>query len=164
MGVRDGVIEAEIGIILRRLSCTVATAESCTGGLIADRITNVSGASDYFMAGAVTYSNKAKEECLGVPKGLIAMHGAVSAEVAGAMAEGIRRRMGVDFGLAVTGIAGPAGGSAAKPVGTVYIAVSGAKEVVVRHFSFAGERINIKAQTSEEALRMLLTYIEKKPA
>ncbi len=154
------MIEQEIGVILRRRSATVATAESCTGGLIADRLTDIAGASDYFMAGAVTYSNESKERCLGVPGDLIAHFGAVSKEVAEAMARGVRQRLSVDFSVAVTGIAGPTGGSPAKPVGTVYIAVSGPAGTVVRHFLFSGARTDIKMQTSEKALQMLRTYLE----
>ena len=117
-------IEEWIVCELKRRGLTLTTAESCTGGLLADRVTDVSGASEVFHEGFVTYSNKAKSELLGVSAELIERHGAVSAEVARAMAEGAKNRAQADFALALTGIAGPGGGSAEKPVGLVHIALA----------------------------------------
>ena len=121
-------LEKKIGKILQERSLTLGLAESCTGGLVASRITDVSGSSAYFMAGLVTYSNKAKTKFLSVPDKIIARHGAVSNIVAERMAKGVRTAAGVDIGLSITGIAGPAGGSPEKPVGTVFIALATKKE------------------------------------
>src|SRR3972149_9772494 len=118
------VLEDVIGQLLRARGWRIATAESCTGGLIAHRITNVAGSSDYFDSGVVSYSNEAKMELLKVPEEVINAYGTVSRQTAIAMAEGIRRLRSTDMGLGVTGIAGPAGGTAAKPVGVGYIALS----------------------------------------
>ncbi len=153
-------IEKKLGKLLREKSLTMATAESCTGGLIAHRITNVSGSSDYFEAGFVTYSNRAKTLFLAVPKDVIEKRGAVSNEVARSMAEGARNATGADIGLAVTGIAGPTGGTIEKPVGTVYIGVSCSAGTFVRHFLFTGTRRRIKNQTSEAALSLVLNCLE----
>jgi len=156
------MIEERIGRILRGRQLKIAVAESCTVGLIANRITNIQGASDYFDMGFVTYSNDSKELFLFVPEDVMAAKGAVSSEVAGAMAEGVRQVTGVDVALSVTGIAGPGGGSPEKPVGTVYIGLASESGTFVRKFLFSGNRISIKAQTSEEALRMVLEYLEGK--
>ncbi|OPX98619.1 MAG: Nicotinamide-nucleotide amidohydrolase PncC [Syntrophorhabdus sp. PtaU1.Bin002] len=156
------MIEERIGSILREKGLRIAVAESCTGGLIANRITNIQGASDYFDMGFVTYSNDSKEVFLFVPEDVIAAKGAVSSEVARAMAEGVREATGVDVALSVTGIAGPGGGSPEKPVGTVYIGLAAESGAFVRKFLFSGDRISIKTQTSEEALKMMLDYLEDK--
>lgn len=123
-GEGDLELEEVVGNLLSEKKLTLATAESCTGGLMAHRITQVPGASNYFVEGMVTYANEAKMKELGVPEEILKASGAVSAETALAMARGIRRRSGSDFGIALTGIAGPAGGTAEKPVGTVHIAVA----------------------------------------
>ena len=154
------MIEEKIGAILRERCFRIAVAESCTGGLIANRITNIQGASDYFDIGFVTYSNDSKELFLFVPEETIAEKGAVSSEVAKAMAEGVIEATGVDIALSVTGIAGPGGGSPEKPVGTVYVGLASRDNVFVRKFLFSGDRISIKTQTSEEALKMALDYLE----
>jgi nicotinamide-nucleotide amidase len=153
-------LEEKIGRILKQRIKKIAVAESCTGGLIAHRITNRSGASDYFEGGLVTYSNKAKTEFLGVPGDIISTKGAVSDEVARLMAEGVRRVMGVDAGLAVTGIAGPGGGTPEKPVGTVFIALSVPEGTFTRKFVFKGGREEIKLQTADEALAFVLDYLQ----
>ncbi|MCX5812248.1 MAG: CinA family protein [Proteobacteria bacterium] len=153
-------LEEKIGSILRESSLKIATAESCTGGLIANRITNISGASEYFEAGFITYSNQAKTVFLAVPEEVITKKGAVSHDVAGLMAEGVRRAAGVDIGLSVTGIAGPAGGTLEKPVGTVYICISCTVGTFVRRFLFDGDREEIKKQTSDAALILVLDYLE----
>ncbi len=152
--------EERLNAILKQKGATIAVAESCTGGLISSRITDVSGASDYFEAGLVVYSNGAKERLLSVPRELLETKGAVSAEVAGKMAEGVRAAMGVDIGVSVTGIAGPGGGTAEKPVGTVYIGLATGEESITRKHRFEGDRVAIKRQTSEEALKLLLEYLE----
>jgi PncC family amidohydrolase len=154
-------IEEEIGRILTEKSMTIATAESCTGGLISHRITNVPGSSAYFLAGFVTYSNDAKERDLSVPRDVLVKHGAVSTEVARRMAEGVRKVAAADLGLAVTGIAGPTGGTADKPVGTVVICLTGPKKVIVRQCLFRGARLEIKTQTSEEALGLVVEYFRE---
>lgn len=154
------VLEEKIGNLLLQQTKSIAIAESCTGGLTAHRITNVPGASGYFEAGFVTYSNKAKEDMLSVPGAVIKEKGAVSDEVARFMAEGARKAAGVDIGLAITGIAGPGGGTPGKPVGTVYIALAAPDGTFVRKFSFQGNRSEIKLRTSEEALLFILDYLE----
>jgi nicotinamide-nucleotide amidase len=152
--------EEKIGSILREKGFKIATAESCTGGLIASRITDISGASEYFEAGFVTYSNRAKTCFLAVPDDVIKEKGAVSHDVAELMAEGARSMAEADIGLSVTGIAGPAGGTIEKPVGTVYMCVSCAGKTFVRHFLFNGNRKGIKKQTSDAALVLVLDYLE----
>jgi PncC family amidohydrolase len=153
-------LEKKIGKLLREKDLTITTAESCTGGLIANRITNVSGASDYFEAGFITYSNRAKTIFLSVPENVIKKRGAVSPEVARLMAEGARKATGGGIGLAVTGIAGPSGGTEEKPVGTVYIGLSCGFGTFVRHFLFKGTRGKIKNQSSEAALTFVLDCLE----
>lgn len=135
----------------------IATAESCTGGLIAAGLTGISGSSDVFDRGFVTYSNESKTDLLGVPAGLIADPGAVSEPVARAMAEGALARSGADIAVAVTGIAGPGGGNADKPVGLVFIGAArkGDATTVERHV-FPGDRAAIRQATVERALEMLL--------
>jgi PncC family amidohydrolase len=153
-------LEKQIGKLLREKGLAIATAESCTGGLIANRITNVSGASDYFEAGFVTYSNRAKTAFLAVPEDVVKKRGAVSPEVARLMAAGVKKVTGASLGLAVTGIAGPTGGTEEKPVGTVYIGISTGFGTFVRHFLFSGTRRKIKSLTSEAALTFVLDYLE----
>ncbi len=145
-----------VGRLLAEAGATLATAESCSGGLLAHTITNVPGSSAYFMRGWVTYSNDAKCADLAVPAALLAAHGAVSAEVAEAMARGAALRAHTTYALSTTGVAGPGGGSAAKPVGLVYIAVAGAAERVdVYRNIFAGDRLAVKEQTVRAALAAL---------
>jgi PncC family amidohydrolase len=137
---------------------TVATAESCTGGLVAHLLTEVPGSSGYVRGGIVAYANAVKQAELGVPEAVLEAHGAVSAQVAVAMAEGARRRLGTDLGVGVTGVAGPDGGTEAKPVGLVYVAVAGPGEapVDVRRYLWAGDRSQNKRDSAEAALEMLL--------
>lgn len=145
-------------VVLRQLaeqSATLAVAESCTGGYLAHRLTNVPGASNVFLAGYVTYSNEAKISALGVPSELIAEHGAVSELVARAMAEGARAQSQASFALATTGIAGPGGGSEAKPVGTAFLALADGGETIVRHLFFPTDRETFKQLVAQTALNLL---------
>ena len=144
-----------------RRGLTLVTAESCTGGLIAHRITNVPGSSGYFDRGFIVYSNNSKTELLGVKTSLIKRCGAVSREVAQAMAEGARTASGAGVGLAVTGIAGPVSDESQKPVGLVYIAVSIANSTAaVREHRFSGTRLQIKKQSAGAALALLIETLE----
>ncbi|HEC81854.1 MAG TPA: CinA family protein [Thermoplasmatales archaeon] len=148
--------------MLKEKGFTVATAESCTGGLVAHTLTNVSGSSAYFDSGVVSYSNRAKMELLGVSSEVLEKHGAVSEETARAMAEGVRLKSGVDVGVSTTGIAGPTGGTREKPVGLVYIGVSTRDETVVKRFLFKGDRLSNKENACEAALRMLFEVLRKR--
>ena len=152
---RGESMEEVVGLRLSVTGYTLAVAESCTGGLIAERLTEISGSSSYFMEGAIVYSNEAKIRTLGVDKKLLRKHGAVSAEVAEAMAEGIRKRAGTDFGLSVTGIAGPAGGTDEKPVGLVYIALANDSHTEHRKFILPGDRHLVRWRASQAALDLL---------
>jgi nicotinamide-nucleotide amidase len=134
---------------------TLAVAESCTGGLLSQRITSISGSSRSFLGGAVVYSNELKTDFAGVPGELIEAHGAVSAEVAEAMAQGIRRRVGASIGVGITGIAGPSGGTEEKPVGLVYVAVSYGNKTESLECNFRGDRERIRLWASQQALDML---------
>jgi len=158
-------LEAVVGELLRERHLTIAVAESCTGGLLASRLTDVPGSSEYVELGVVCYSNTSKTELAGVPASLIAEHGAVSEPVARAMADGIRQRAGTSIGVGVTGIAGPGGGTEQKPVGTVSIAVAGDGETRVRTFQFIGGREMVKFQASQSALNMTrLLVMRAQPA
>ncbi|MEQ1757475.1 MAG: competence/damage-inducible protein A [Vicinamibacterales bacterium] len=148
-------LEEVLGDLLLARGFRIAVAESCTGGLIASRLTDVAGSSRYVERGVVAYSNEAKSELLGVPSALIAEYGAVSEPVGRAMAEGIRSQARVDVGVGVTGIAGPGGGSPEKPVGTVVIAVSVGQTVQTRTARFRGERDQVKYQAAQTALDMV---------
>jgi len=152
----DEKLLSRVSAELKKQGLTIATAESCTGGLVAHVLTNVSGSSDYFDRGIVSYSNKSKVELLGVSEVLINRHGAVSEQVAEAMADNVRTKSKVDVGLATTGIAGPTGGTNEKPVGLVYIAVSTSDKNIVRKFQFNGNRLENKDSTCNAALGMLL--------
>ena len=145
--------------LLRAQGLTIATAESCTAGGLADAITNVPGSSDYFLGGIVSYSNSAKERLLGVDPRQLASHGAVSEPVALAMAEGACRTLGAEVGVGVTGIAGPGGGSAEKPVGLVYIAVVTPSRQEVRRYLWKEDRMGNKRRSVEAALEMLLEQL-----
>lgn len=157
---RGEPLEQVVADLLRLNRDTVATAESCTGGLLAGRLTEVPGSSHYFREGVVAYANEAKTELLGVAAGLLEAHGAVSAEVAEAMAEGIRRRAGATLGVGITGVAGPDGGSEAKPVGTVYIALADAAQSAARKFLFPGDRQFIRQLSVQAALDMIRRRIK----
>lgn len=157
----DETLEGNVGDLLLQNKQTVAVAESCTGGLIGHRLTQVSGSSEYFLEGAVTYSNAAKHKRLGVAEELIVEYGAVSEEVVLAMAEGIRKSAGTDFGLAVTGIAGPTGGTEQKPVGLTFIAVSTAAHSECRKYIFHQDRGRNKERAAQAALDLLRCHLMK---
>ncbi|MBZ0111476.1 MAG: CinA family nicotinamide mononucleotide deamidase-related protein [Thermoanaerobaculia bacterium] len=156
--VADQDLEGVCGELLGELGATVATAESCTGGWIAQRLTATPGSSAYFLGSIVAYSNQAKVDLLGVPEDLIAEHGAVSREVAIALAEGARERIGSDYAIGVTGIAGPDGGSEEKPVGTVHVAVAGPRgsgDLIHQRAVFPGDREKVRRLTSQLGLELL---------
>ena len=148
-------IEAHVLALCRERGLTLGTAESCTGGLVAARLTGIPGSSEVFRGAVVAYGNEVKERELGVPTALIAELGAVSPEVAEAMAKGARTRLGVDVAVSVTGIAGPDGGSAEKPVGLVYLHAEGPAGGVGREFSFPGDRASIRARSVVGALHLV---------
>lgn len=157
----DATLEQTVGRGLLNRGLTLSVAESCTGGLISHRLTEVPGSSEYFERSAVVYSNRSKTEMLGVDPETIENFGAVSHETAQAMARGIRQKSGASLGLATTGIAGPAGGTEEKPVGTVYIALADAEGVEVKHYRFSGDRRQNKVLTAETALNLVRQYLEK---
>lgn len=156
----EAALEGVVGGLLRETGATVGTAESCTGGLLAERFTRVAGSSDYFLGAAVTYTNELKQRLLRVPEAMLQEHGAVSEPVARAMAEGAIRELEADFGIGITGIAGPGGGTKDKPVGTVHLALAGpgedgSLEVEHRRARFPGDRRQVREQTAQLALEML---------
>jgi nicotinamide-nucleotide amidase len=152
----DGRELAEVvSALLRERRLSLSLAESCTGGLVAVRLTSVPGASEFLDRGYVTYSNRAKVDLLGVDPGLIDVHGAVSEEVARAMAEGARRAAGTDLAVAITGVAGPDGGTPEKPVGLVFLALTGAVGDRVRRVQFPGDRDRVRRQAAQAALEMI---------
>lgn len=156
----EQTLEEVIAGLLTAKKLTIAVAESCTGGLITNRLTDVSGSSVYLERGLVTYSNAAKISMLGVPAEIIEKHGAVSEETARLMAEGVRKLAGTDLGLSSTGIAGPTGGTKEKPVGTVYLAVADAQKTICRHYTFRWDRKRNKEVFSEAALFLLKNFCE----
>ncbi len=145
-----------VGAACRARGITIATAESCTAGLVAHLLTEVPGSSDYFRGGLVTYANDVKTALAGVPDETLAAHGAVSAQVAVAMAEGARSRLGVDLAVAVTGVAGPAGGTPSKPVGLTYVAVADGSGDDVRRFAWAEDRSGNKRSSAAAALALVV--------
>ena len=156
----DGqTMEEVVGALLKQRRLKLSVAESCTGGLIGARITNIAGSSEYFERAAVTYSNPAKTEMLGVPKALLERYGAVSSEVAAAMARGIRQAAKTDLGLSVTGIAGPDGGTEQKPVGLVYTALASAQGVKTNEHRFLGNREQVRMKASQMALDMVRRHL-----
>ncbi len=168
-GIR-AALEAQVGEWLRRRDLKLVAAESCTGGLIGHRITNVPGASDYFIGSIIAYAYEAKQRLLGVSAVTLENHGAVSREVVLEMAHGARTALVGDFSLeqlvsvSVSGIAGPDGGTPQKPVGTVWIGLSAPGEERAWQYLFQGDRLNVKAQAAEQALANLLEYLQEKGA
>jgi len=151
-------MEEVVADLLTRHKATISVAESCTGGLLAERLTSIAGSSSYFLGGVVCYSNELKTAWADVPAELIAAKGAVSSEVAVALAQGIRRRVGSTIGIGITGIAGPSGGSEEKPVGTVFIALASAEGVKEKNPRFPGDREMIRFQASQVALDLVRTH------
>ena len=167
-GEGDDTIDTVVAGLFRDAGQTLSLAESCTGGMIAARITSQSGSSAWFREGAVTYANEAKSRILGVPPELIATHGAVSSEVARAMAKGARQVAGSDIALAVTGIAGPDGGTPEKPVGTVFIALASRSGCHAKGYRFSGGRDEVRILTAFTAMdwlrRHLMSQLPASPA
>lgn len=163
-------LEAQVGDWLRRRGLKLVTAESCTGGLIGHRLTNVPGSSDYYLGGVISYANEAKECLLGVRRETLAHFGAVSHETALEMASAARRALCGAFpieqlvGISVTGIAGPGGGLPHKPVGSVWIGLSAPDVESTRYYQWQGSRTENKARSAEQALRLLLEYLQGKEA
>ncbi len=157
----DETLEQVIGRRLRERGLTLSVAESCTGGLLGHRLTEVPGSSAYFERGVLVYSNQAKQDLLGVPEAILRAHGAVSAPCAEAMVRGVCARSGNPVGLAVTGIAGPDGGTPQKPVGTVFIGVGVSGDIEARRFQFSGDRSSIKWQSTQMALDMLRRKLQR---
>jgi nicotinamide-nucleotide amidase len=158
----EETMEEIVARLLKEKKLTIAIAESCTGGLITSRLTDIPGSSEYLERAVVSYSNKAKVSLLNIPEAIIEKYGAVSEETARLMAEGVRKLAGTDLGLASTGIAGPAGGSEAKPAGTVYLALSDATKTVCRHYAYRWDRKRNKMIFSEAALLLLKNYLQEK--
>ena len=152
-------LEEVVGALLKQRRCRLAVAESCTGGLIGARITNIAGSSEYFERAVVTYSNRSKTELLGLPAELIERRGAVSAEVAAAMAQAIKESAKTEIGLSVTGIAGPGGGSEQKPVGLVYIGLAASQGVKTTEHRFLGDREQVRIKSSQMALDMVRRHL-----
>jgi nicotinamide-nucleotide amidase len=159
----DDSLEAVVGRLLSARGLMLAVAESCTGGLVGHRITGIAGSSAYFERGVMVYSNRAKEEMLGVDEAILRTHGAVSAQCAEAMARGVSERAGAACGLSITGIAGPGGATPTKPVGTVFIGLAVDGKVSARRFRFNGDRASVKWQSSVMALDMLRRALEAPP-
>jgi nicotinamide-nucleotide amidase len=154
-------LEEVVGMYLVMKHATIAAAESCTGGMLAQRLTNVPGSSRYFMSGIITYSNQSKIDLAGIPPLLLEMQGAVSEQVARGLAESVREKVGTTLGVGITGIAGPDGGSPEKPVGTVHIAVAAPGETVHREFQFPGDREKVRWQASQAALDTVRRVLSK---
>jgi nicotinamide-nucleotide amidase len=154
--------EELVGRLLREKKMKLAVAESCTGGLLAAKITNIAGSSDYFDRGVVTYSNQAKTQSLGVPEEMMKKHGAVSQQVAEAMAKGVVKISGAEVGVGITGIAGPTGGTTEKPVGLVYIGIANKQKAWVEKFLFGDDRQIIRERSSYAALNMIRLHLSGK--
>ncbi|GAJ18323.1 unnamed protein product, partial [marine sediment metagenome] len=159
----DKTMEAVVGELLKDRKLTLSVAESCTGGLIGHRLTSVPGSSFYFERGAVVYSNRSKVEMLGVKQQTIDSYGAVSDQTVREMAEGIKKVAKTDMGLAVTGIAGPEGGTEYKPVGTAFVGLSVEGEIFSDEYRFSGDREKVKLHTSEMALDWVRRYLNGYP-
>lgn len=154
--------EEAIGNLLLRLNARLAVAESCSGGLLGHRITNVPGSSNYFERGLIVYSNQSKEEELAIPQGVLSREGAVSEVVARLLAENIRKKAKTDYGIGITGIAGPTGATPQKPVGLVYIGLADSQTTRVERFQFMGDRETVKKRTTQSALFMLFSLLREK--
>lgn len=151
-------IVKQVHLTLLKRQKTVSVAESCTGGLVSNLLTYIGGSSKYFLLGVITYNNKAKSGILNIPASLIAKKGAVSAEVAEKMAQNVKKLAKSDFGIGITGIAGPTGATLHKPVGSVFIAVSGKDGTLSRKFLFTGNRVAIRKKSALKALELLIGF------
>jgi PncC family amidohydrolase len=158
--VAEELLEAHVGALLRQRGLTLATAESCTGGLLGHRLTNVPGSSDYYLGGVVSYADAVKRALLGVEPEVLAREGAVSEAVARQMAAGVRRLLHADLGIGITGIAGPTGGTPGKPVGLVYIALAAEGTGRCERHLWPYDRLGNKEASARRALRMLQEYLE----
>jgi len=154
-------IEEKTAIRLIKLRKTLAIAESCSGGLLTNRLTDIPGSSQFLKVGIIAYSNEAKSKLLKVPPSLIQKYGAVSPETACAMAQGVRLSLQTDFGVSITGIAGPTGGTKTKPIGLTYMAVSSKKKQECLEFHFKGSRLQNKKLATTKALNLLLKYLDE---
>lgn len=152
--------EKRIAFLLHQGKKTLSVAESCTGGLVSHQLTNIPGSSEYFKGGVLAYTNEIKTRILNVPGSIIKKSGAVSGLVAESMAKHVRRLFKSDFGLSITGIAGPTGGTKEKPVGTIYVAIVGPNSIYCKRFQFKGTRLQIKQRAAAAALFMLIELIE----
>ena len=156
------LLEEVIGEKLRARGLRLAVAESCTGGLVGHRITNVAGSSTYYVGSVTAYAYEAKVRLLGMAWETLEEYGAVSAETVAEMARGVRQALAADVGIAISGIAGPGGGMPGKPVGLVWMAVSAKDDSLTRKFNFKGGRIEVKEQAAEQALQLGIDYLDKK--
>jgi PncC family amidohydrolase len=157
--IEEPSLEERLADIMRKRDKTMAVAETFTGGLVTDIITNVPGASRYFLGGIVTYSNRSKVKSLGVKESTLRVNGAVSELAASEMAAGVREHFGSDYGIAVTGLAGPGGASFGKPIGLVFFAFTNGKTTTVDRMEFTGDRLNIKRAAASQTLRMTVECI-----
>jgi PncC family amidohydrolase len=155
------LVEVEIGEILTARGLTLAAAESCTGGLVSHRITNVPGSSVYFLGGVVSYANAAKVALVGVLPETLEQYGAVSQETVTQMARGVRKALMADIGIAISGIAGPGGGTVEKPVGLTWVGLSAVATDEARKFIWPGDRFAVKEQSAQAALELILEYIKR---
>jgi len=160
-GIDQETLEEVLGKLLQNKKKTISVAESCTGGLIGAKFTNVSGSSNYFINGVITYSNEAKIELLKIPKEIIEKYGAVSEQVAILMAEGVKKISNTDYGLSATGIAGPTGGTEEKPVGLVYIGLAHENDSFAKKFVFGGDRQAVRERTAQAALNLVRLFMLK---
>lgn len=158
----DEQLEARVGVALRNKGWTVAAAESCTGGLVTHRLTNIPGSSDYVVGGVVAYSNQVKQTILKVKQGTLIAHGAVSEQTAGEMALGVKALLKVDVAVSITGVAGPGGGTLEKPVGLTYIGIAAPGDILtVQRHMWSGDREAIKAASADATLQLILDTLAK---
>lgn len=160
-GMLQKLLEVEIGEILTARGMTLAAAESCTGGLVSHRLTNVPGSSVYFLGGVVSYANAAKVALAGVDPQTLEQYGAVSRQTVIEMARGVRQALHADIGIAISGIAGPGGGTAEKPVGLTWIGLSTSKIDQAREYRWKGDRLAVKEQSAQAALELILEYLKR---
>lgn len=159
--VPDKSYEWAVGRHLKKMRLTLSVAESCTGGMLSNRITNIAGSSKYFTMAVIAYSNESKISLLDIPKSIIKRYGAVSKETAKYMVEGIKKKAKTDIALSITGIAGPGGGSQRKPIGLVFIGLSAKdNKILIKRYQFKGNRLKIKERATTSALKLLLEFLK----